>query len=304
VYLGISQPRFARVKRLERSNSVRAVASPWVALELLAHVASPLDPHFKRSQAALRRLAEHCETYNGARYVLNFVGDVSHQLAHAVLLRDVSKDSNVDNLASFISAAISDESHHPANEAGWTEIAERVREIEQSFVDNVWNNVIRSSIPDADSWTALSKSPRQLQEALAELRSPNTLRIFAVDFLQRAAKIDGSKESIVPEQAVERILSQCGGALLLEVSLFSKVIAQGLDLTKSKHRNTVWDIYIAVATMMFGHLDTRPMWLITNDRLVQRGAAAAAIASRIISLDHYENLLKDHHQFLEAVAAS
>lgn len=292
VYRSIGVERFARLRALERSHSVRAVASPWVALELLAHMAPPHDHEFPPARSALKRLAEHCQTYNGAQHVLTFVGDAARQVAHSLLLHEVGEHESGANLASFVGAVVAGDIDHPAHASGWLEIAQQVREVEQGFVSNLWQNVIRSSVPDAQTWSGLLSSPTALSDALTQLHSQEALEILAGDVLQRAFAVAVSTQGAAGKADIELLLSRCGKPLRFEIILVSEVISRGLDLTKSQHRNTVWDIYIAVDTTMFGSLDPRPMWLITDDRLILRAAAIAEVSDVVVSLEQYERRLE------------
>jgi hypothetical protein len=67
VYEGISPARFKDLRRLERANSVVGGATYWVALDMLAHLATPGDRAFGGSWAGLRRLVAHCGHYDGSR---------------------------------------------------------------------------------------------------------------------------------------------------------------------------------------------------------------------------------------------
>lgn len=290
VYRGLSTSRFSCIQRIERSRSVQAVASPWVALELLAHMAKPEDPDFAPSAAALKRLAEHCRTYNGSQYVLPFLGDVYRQIAYSLLHLGVEHDASDSWLASFVGAVASPHNDGSDDIQAWQEIANRVQEVEVNFERNIWMNVLLASVPSASRWSALVESAPLLREVLADLNSEQTLRLLAEQVLERARQM-GSTKAVDPKNSLDLILSACSKPLRFELALLSQVIAGGLDLTKPRHRNTVWDIHIAVATTMFAALSRDRIWLVTDDRLVHRAALAASVADSVLPFDKYEAIL-------------
>ncbi|MDQ2665459.1 MAG: hypothetical protein M3Z05_05555 [Gemmatimonadota bacterium] len=303
IYRRLGAEEFASLRALERSRSVRAVASPWVALELLKHLGEPDSDDFAPARHALKRLVEHCRTYDGSNYVLSFLASPESQIAYTMMQRPQTAWSPVTQIVGFVEAAADgDDANLALNREGFQEIAVEVARIEQSFVANFWTNVVRHSIPKATEWTAIVSTPAVRDAVLAELRSPVTITAAAESIVRLAEELEGSVVDSTRERIVQTVAARCEHALRFQAEMIRRLAEQGGDLSKRRRGNVVFDIYLASSALMFAALDQLPMWVVTNDALISHAADEAGVAELVVTLDEYRDILTGGNPDASAMA--
>jgi hypothetical protein len=287
IYRSLSGDAFASLLSLERNHSVRAIASPWVTLELLAHMATPDSPDFWPARQALTRLFEHCRTYNGSKYLVEFLANVESQIAHVILRRGVPSNPIYDHIGAYAEIAIKDEGEMTPYLTGFHVIAQEVSRIKEEFIANYWEHVIVPAFPLATAWTQLPRSKSHLAEALTTLRSVETVRAGAEAEVARAERVSPSGPPFDRERVVTAVAARCELALRLRTELLGQVFQRGIDLTKRNNANTIFDIHIATSAMMFATFSRIPMWVVTDDEMIHTAAHHAGVPELIVRLDEY-----------------
>ena len=296
VYRSLSDDRFRELRRLERSQAVVGIASYWVAAELLSHLASDSDPNFNAALAGLRRLILHCRTYNGSQYRLPFLGDVDSQIAYMIFGTRLFSDQESPYDLAWLVGAFAPEAElnrSPEHVAALINIAREVRIAELRFAQNIWENMVLKLVPDAQGWADLARNKTQRAKGLEELASSEAERVTAQVLLDRVAAKLGRDLSIDERKAkVEELLHTLIVPIRLQNALFTRILRDGLDLSRGKHSNTFWDLHIVFCASTFDSFDRTPFWLVTDDRPILRAAHDGNVSDAVRSLDEYEDALK------------
>jgi hypothetical protein len=294
VYRGIADSRFDRLRHLERNHSVIGVASYWVAAELLSHLASPSDPDLPHALSALRRLVRHCRQYDGSQPTLPFIGDVYSQVAFIVFGRRLPDTADNAFFAALVGAVADEPGGLDAHRESLTAIAEQVSNKEAGFAENIWQNIIVASIPEARTWGDLVRNKEKYDQALAELDSPEAERLTAAMLVDGAVEKMGITLSGEDREAkVDEVLRMVPRAVRIHNGILRSLVRDSRDLSKPWNSNTLWDIHIAFCASTFVGLGARPLWLVTNDRPILRAARDTGMDWAIRSLDEYERCLQE-----------
>lgn len=71
----------------------------------------------------------------------------------------------------------------------------------------------------------------------------------------------------------------------------ARVIREGLDMSRRRNRNWVWDWMIAFSTSVGAYVDGVPIWLVTDDQLILEVAAESGARRVVRTVAEYEGLL-------------
>jgi hypothetical protein len=297
VYRALSGERFAALRRAERNHSVVGVASYWVAAELLAQLAT--EPSTERSSAfaALRRLRDHCTTYDGSNYVLGFLASISDQIGYTVFGVIPSERGNLSQYYASAVAAVTSASDGDAARVAYSTQLDIIRNTladeEQRFVRNVWENGIRSLLPAAESWDAIMRDRVARNQAQAQLSGEEAeLAAAKIIAVQVAAACGVSLTDRELDRAVLVMRDLVPDAIRLLVAVLRRLICDGIRLDVQRHRNTLWDTHLTCCTTSFSRIDRTPVWLITNDRPILTVAEESGSRDIIMSLQEYEEALR------------
>lgn len=296
-YVAPSEEEFQRLLQLERNCSIIGFASFWVVSELLAHVADAADAAFGRSLSALRRLSRHCTQYDGARWLTRFVADSEDHLCYTLFGQSLpGRDREAEAYGHLIgkiagsSAPLDWRDEQPMLNAIRAHVLRKEREFEQT----VWNAVVAPLVPDAKDWGAIARDPSLRAKFLAGLRAPETPTLAAGAIVDRTAASLGVSQS--PDERNERvILAERLFPLPIRfmVGLLRKVGESGIDLSISKHSNSLWDHEIAFSTSPNALMHGTPIWLITTDSALIASARESNAESVVWRQSKYIRLLED-----------
>jgi hypothetical protein len=292
LYRGLSDERFEQLAHAERSKSIVAMANFTVAGELLARSASRTGVDFHSSAAAARRLSRHTSRRHGKDTIFDFVIDADRVVAHALF--GVAPSNPLEDLHVYANT-IGD----LARATKWEDLlarSQRVAEVmrrrsdrmEADFTTSLFRNVVQTVNPNAKSWADAQTSGTLRDAVLASTRSGEGLIHTAESVVQHSAATIGKVLSASEIQTLaELVLKNFPVPLYALTLLVERILADGTDMTRRSRPNSVWDIQIAYSTATTGTLNKVPVWLITNDSLLQ-AAAKRALSTRILSLADYE----------------
>jgi hypothetical protein len=274
---------------------VTAVASHWVAAELLAHLAEPSDPELRSAWAAVRRLDIHCKYYNGSKYVLPFIGEVAAQIAHFVLGR---RPADSDKASAWFSGAVGAVAQlHAADELeqyrGWLrELAAEVTEKEEAFAEGIWKSVVLPLVPEARTWDDFVPSAAARRKVVAEFSGRRPERLTAGIYLDAAAAgVNVQLSRLERKKKIDEILRIFPGPIRFLIGVLKRIAFNGLDLRQKRNRNTLWDAHIVFAISALSRMNHTPAWFVTNDRATLTVARDAGNSDVVMSLVEYENAL-------------
>jgi hypothetical protein len=174
------------------------------------------------------------------------------------------------------------------------DIAREIKIAEVRFAQNIWENMVLKLVPDAQGWTDLARNKTQRAKGLEELASSEAERVTAQVLIDRVAKKLGRDLSADErEEKIEELRRTLVVPIRLQNALFTRILRDGLDLSRGKHSNTLWDLHIVFSASTFNSLDMTPFWLVTDDRPILRAAHESNVSNAVRSLDEYEAALRN-----------
>lgn len=290
--------RARQLRECESAKGIRALASPVVMLELLAHVADESDPHCGTCVRAVSLLVLHCEHRHEKRClemvatcemeilkmlcddkaVLRFEEEVQalrlicQQLADVYLSTgDVTTARNAcgpDNLALIACQVQRREEEYKASwDVTMSHLGLNGTSIDPSPVDNEYRNKLRNL-----------------------LNSEKVIELFAMGWVLRAERQANRTltDAQVQNQA-RRIAKHFRVPLSIHQNLCVCSLGQGFRIdneTKSR-LNTIWDMDIAAIAGIGKVIDDLPIVLVTEDTAIIEACKKAGCGETVMSPEEY-----------------
>jgi hypothetical protein len=301
-YRTIGEAAFEQLQNDERHHSVLPLASYVVAIELLAHLATEIDPDFGPCLHATARLGRHCSRWNGSASNLEFVQLADAQIARQLFGKTlVSEEIRSGGVATVI-GAITDDPRRPTAlqfKDGLEQLRDGISRAEKDFVYRLWNKVVLTLAPDAKDWQSVMKSAKRAQ-ILAAIDSGRGLDLIAATIVDRAAeKCALSLTAVEREEASRRARILFPTAIHHHDLLIRNIIERGPKMERPERANSVWDHEITFSTAPGAEIQGVPVILVTSDPMILQAAVAAGTISQVWSLTDYRSRLSGREQFID-----
>lgn len=295
LYRKLGADAFDELRDRERNLSIQAVANYYVAMEFLAHLADDQDPGFAKSHSSLRRLWLHTKTYDGSQYVTHVMGpaegQVSHSLFHAS--PNVGGDASASLGAVVGQIANTERADLPGLfQETLCECRDRVLFLEERFIQSLFDGVVRTLVPEATDWPSVTQDSSIRSGLLESIAAGDGLGQIAEGTVTRMADdlgIELSEEELA--EKVKVVKEAFPVPLHLFNTLVRNIVENGLDMTKKKRANYLWDFHIAFSTGTGANIDGVPIWLVTDDGDILNAAATAGATQNVKSFDEYTLVL-------------
>lgn len=294
LYRKLNSEDFATLAASERRLSIRPLASYYVATEFLAHLADREDPSFAFSLGGLRRLWEHTHTYDGSAYVTNLLKTAEHQVAYVLFPEFRRQIPNSESIGGFVGRVV-----HTApaalpgsHQQELTGFRDFVQEKERGFVASLFDTVVRTLAPSAQSWHDVTAQTSLRDQVLKAIAQGHGRRHSAEGFVRRLVELFNLQctEELIAER-IEATQHVFPLPLYVVDGLVKSIIERGLDMTKKDRANSLWDIHISFSIGTDATFDGAPLWLVTDDRAILDAAKASATPT-VKDLDEYRKILK------------
>lgn len=292
-YRALSDQALAELREYEVRAGVHPYASYWVVIELLAHMALKDDPDFGSAIASLKRLWTHCSVKSDDRELLQFLADSENQLCKAIFGEPIPKrEAEAEAYAQIVSAVV-----HSKSPEAWSHyqpaldyLRDHVEDVEQQFVEDMWDHVVRGLDPSAGSWHPLHDEP-ELRKHLAQAITSDIGRRLCARMVVRKAALqidrDLSQESV--DAKVDFVTEVFPTPLALYNEIVRRIILDGCDLRRRNRANWIWDMQMAFQTSPAAALQGVPVWLITGDGDIRQAAAAVGADDVVKSVNEYRD---------------
>jgi len=291
VYRRLTDDQLAELMALERARSVIGGACYQVCEELLAHLARPDDPEFAYCRAGLRRLALHCQHYDG-RPVLRFLPDALDQVARSVHGRAL--DDGDDIAASFGALIGSVVEADGADD--WAALRPALGEVSARVVASraAFTRGVREIASKFDrrlelrggNIESILKNRERRAALIRALESEESCRAVAGMFYRSAAASLGMTVLGAPSTGiVNQIMARFPTPPRAFARVVRKAICDGFDV--EKHETIAYDVRISFLVTGFANFDGVAVRLVTGDRDIHDAATAAGTASVVFWPDDY-----------------
>ncbi len=291
LYRKLGADAFDELRDRERNLSIQAVVNYYVAMEFLAHLADDQDPGFNKSHSSLQRLWLHTKTYDGSRYVTHVVGPAEGQVSHSLFHTSPNDGRDASaNLGAFVGQIANTERTDLPGRFQETlcECRDRVLSLEERFIQSLFDSVVRTLVPEATDWTSVTQDSLNRSALLESIAAGDGLNQIAEGTVTRMADNLGiklSKEELADQ--VKVVKEAFPVPLHLFNTLVRNIVENGLDMTKKKRANYLWDFHIAFSTGTGANVDGVPIWLVTDDGDILKAAATAGATQNVKSFDEY-----------------
>lgn len=292
-YQSLSDSRFRALYQCESGRGVRGLASYWVAIELLSHLADPADKDFRPAWAAVRRLWRHCcDDGRNVRWLADSENHACHTLFGEAIPGRQEEAAAYGHLLGTIAHAREPSDWEPL-QAGLEYLANHVRKIEQQFRDDMWQYVVLSVNPRAGGWRPLdTASP--LRKRLMMVFQGDEGRNLSARMIVLKAAAELGRQLTAAETQEKTLLVRQAFPIAVEFynSVLTAIVEHGFDLDDDTKRNAIWDLQIAYSASPAARLNGCPVWLVSSDRMLRRAAKSAGNPEITRSLSDYEGLVK------------
>jgi hypothetical protein len=278
-YPASARDRAGKLVHAERSVGVRAFATSWVVVELASHLADVNDPDYTECAAALAALWVHCRADDGGRDRLPTVPDAEALLCMSLYGEVTPGHEPATDLLIEVARQIHDDPS-PAAMVRLLPTLQRIKAYADEF-ETRWVSFMQHSLDGYDL------SDQAVRRAIGrELAKPAALKIAGVQSVLRARQLLGLAGDD-PELA-DRAHAVCDNFKTATRLFLYKMqqMANRVDISAPRHRNSVWDIDISYMVGQTVHRGV-PLHLVTSDKDIRRSARKAGETQHVSSLDGY-----------------
>jgi hypothetical protein len=296
-YISLPQKEVAGLVVRERSNGVVAWASYFVVEELLARCAADDERRAGGGVAALRRLSEHCQMYDGSHERINFLADPRQQAAQILYGKGRFHDQRTIDTYGTVVKTIATKPRADWPQATRDAIQSVRAEIEQgetTFAKAMFDDVVARLVPEAKDWADIRRDPARADALAEQLLSGEALDLCATLFAEELAAmidLDASPEQL--ERASVTLKEGFQIPLRLYNALMYAVVKNGQDVSRPEVANTIWDMQLAMSIPTSSRIFGKPVWIVTDDGAFHKAAKTAGLTHVVHDLASYLELTRD-----------
>lgn len=285
---------FKILKKKEQKSNHKAFCNPFVLYELLSHLSSDLDKAYEVCKRSVVGLFEHCQEDGHLR----FIADSELQLTK--LLFDIEPVGNLDTTEKF--SLIAKEIHRNSSDTNITKFKDTLTEISSKrneskflFVDDFKKFIMEEFELTTFSWSPLKSDKSKRKVYLRFLETDQFKKVIAKSFVLKSA-ILARRENNLSEDETNRMIDLVQNVFETPIELFIELLRRlaisGLDLSKKKRENYLFDIQIVFSISKGMILNERTPVLITNDNDIIQAANKVRCVDQCYSINRYQRLLK------------
>ncbi|MGB3541554.1 hypothetical protein, partial [Rubrivirga sp.] len=282
-----ARERGHRIAEREAEVGRRSMCHPWVAAELLAHLADPDDPALPHCHLAVTVLALHCGGDEGVR----FLPPPEVQLGRSYYGREDTRARPwMEQLGAFCTLVARTDDPADFDEdvrQDLRNIADGVEKTEAQFVQDMFDRIVRAGDPTATTWKKVEDKETR-RAVLKLLDSDDALLMFAASEIRRVQLGVGAQDT--PEGIADKakdLASRFPVPLRFYREVVRRIVMGGSDMTKKNRANMIWDKEIAFYLGETPVTGTGPVRLVTNDEMIVDIATEAGTAERVDRIDEY-----------------
>lgn len=276
----------------ESGHSVFALASPVVAIELIAHLDDPTDPAKDACMKALATLGEHVRDDSGGGVRLS--GWPEDLVSHALFGVSIPKAAEIVGNISALVVHVRDNApsiQDPTAIANISRMASFVRNTESSWTTTL-ATAAGVSLGSAVSTVSLATGHPRLQEQLRKFFLGEGFRDSwsRIEVKHVTGLLGRSPSEIELSEAVDRFKSVFAVPLKLQADLLAKLATKnGIALLNPRRKwaNHIWDSSISLLVGKEALIEGIPIELVTGDRAFKDAADSAGCGDRVRTLSDY-----------------
>lgn len=282
-----ARERGRRIAAREAETGRRALCHPYVAAELLAHLADPNDRALTRCHNAIAALAHHCGGDEGVR----FIPPPELQLGRSYYgAEDERAEQWLQRLGPFCMSIgqIDDPAEFSdALREDLVGIANGVAKTEAQFIQDMFDHIVKAANPAATTWEMVEN--KETRRAILKLIDSDEALVFLargeIGRVQKQLNAPETSEGL-NEKAAD-LAHRFPVPLRFYREVVRRIVTTGSDLTKKKRANAIWDKEIAFYLGDTPVEGVGPVRLVTDDTMIVEIAGQAGVGGRVDRIGDY-----------------
>jgi len=272
-----------------------SVASPIVAMELLARLRDPGTPAFEAALKAIVALVRNCEDSRQPVSPIRIRMDPDADMCLALFHRlPPDAQANIDQLTWLLKRVTGLRGQNLGQrECELVQaIADHVDTKEQSFISDTFKRVVKPLNPDIGSWEEFQRRPDLSPAVLEALSQEEWSRTFArVQVLKAADALGLNPTEADIEERTTWLRQYVKAPFALYTEVMKRVIVNGARLTAKNRANWFWDIHILFGVGREHTTENQPILLVTSDADMVDAATKSGAGTVVASYEEYRRCI-------------
>lgn len=308
-YRKIPPSDWERLREHEAKAGIVPMVNFWSTMELAAHLLDSDPRTVTVCHRALKSLWTHCRMPVDDQEDLPFAGDSESQLAltlfgivppgriaeaslYGYAIRRLAADDRDQAIADVHDILLGLRRHRDATEADFVADMQRV----VALID-----------PSAPGWLpfARSEDAQKRRDFLTRIRSKEGHPYMAEALVRKAADLVGVH---VNDEAVRArthyVLTNFPTPIFFYDSLLEKMVESGIDFTRDKHANSIWDLQLCFYALPDATVADAPVVLVTDEGAIRAAAVRAGARGRVFSSSDYHRRVLEERLTIPSCGAA
>lgn len=284
------------VKNREKANGIKALFSPIVAKELLAHIADVNDSAFDKCLRANKAMYLHC-CNNPMEYdmIPSYELQLSKLFWDKTMPKKIETHYAIGQLCYHFALNNSEETRRKLN-ANLQSVKQMVDDGEQGFIEGM-RELVKALDPSSTGWQIYPNNAIQRDKALATLRSEDisiqiALSFVSLTYLSLLNEGQISKEPMkeLVEKAKE-LLKIFPEPIVLHKYVVEQMFHSNFDISQNNRSNFVWDISLMFNVGQRHQIAGSKLYFVTSDKAMINAAIGCNDNFSILTFEEYKTYL-------------
>lgn len=289
------------VKNRERENDIKALFSPIVAKELLAHIADVNDSAFDKCLRANKAMYLHC-CNNPMEYdmIPSYELQLSKLFWDKTMPKKIETHNAIGQLCYHFALNNSEETRNKLN-ANLQSVKQMVDDGEQGFIDGM-RELVNKLDPSSTGWQIYPNNARERDKALAVLRSEEISIEIALGFVtltylflcaegQLIPEPDPQKEIIELMKKAKILVDEFPEPIALQKHVIEQMFHSNYDVSQNNRSNFIWDISLMFNVGRKHQIAGSKLYFVTSDKAMINAAIGCNDNFSILTFDEYKTYL-------------
>ena len=275
-----------------KARGIVSFANPYVFMELMAHLADQSDPDNIECRLAVSALYNLCSINSRqVRILSDSEALILCALYHKTLSETEQTTQKICTLALHVvenTPGVLD----PKTEVYFREIKEHLNKVEQQFIADVWQFVVKELNPLSKGWEPLKNDKITRDAVIKLLRSELMPQTIAIGFVRKAMSQAQVVETFFEmNDKAKFVRENFPASIQLYKEILKRIVETGCNLGKKERANWIWDIQIALGVGKDIETINKPLHLVTTDGDIVSAAEDADCREYVHSLSEFKMIM-------------
>lgn len=270
----------------------------WTTMELAAHLLDDDSRTLEACHRGLRSLWAHCRMPVGDREDLPFAGDSENQLAYTLFGISPPGRRQEASLYGYairrLASGTLDEAMDDVHDI-LVELRRHRDVVEADFADDM-QQLVTLIDPTAPGWLPFAKpeDADKRKAFLGRIRAKEGHSHMAEALVRKAADLAGVDvaDDALRERAAY-VANNFSTPIFFYDSLLAKMVESGVDFSRNKHANSIWDLQLCFYALPEASIANAPVVLVTDEGQIKAAAVRAGAGERVLSTTEYFDIVRE-----------